>query len=108
MPHAEIKHSSDLEFDAQAIFQAIEDTINALDPKAGECKCRAYPTDSYHHSHILIEVSLLPKAHRDEAFTATLIDDLERTIKSHLRQQCYFSLLVAYSLKSYVTNEFVP
>jgi hypothetical protein len=107
MPHAELKHSSDLDFDAQAIFAAIEDTINARDPNAGECKCRAYPTDVYHHTHILISVSLLPKNHRDEAFTAALIRDLQAVIKAQLKQTCYFSLLVEYSLKTYVTNQHV-
>ncbi|MDA9008462.1 hypothetical protein N9K16_00720 [Alphaproteobacteria bacterium] len=107
MPHAELKYSSDLDFDAQAIFVAIEDTINARDPNAGECKCRAYPTDVYHHSHILISVSLLPKAHRDDAFTAALIKELESAIKVHLKQTCYFSLLVEYSLKTYITNQHV-
>ena len=105
MPHAELKHSSDLDFDAQAIFKTIEDTINDHDSGSGECKCRAYPSDSFHHSHLLVEVSLLPKPHRDEAFTAALLADLEQAIKAHLKQRCYFSLLVAYSLKSYVTNE---
>jgi hypothetical protein len=105
MPHAELKYSADLEIDAQAIFKTIEDTINEHDAGSGQCKCRAYPSAEFHHTHILISISMLPKPHRDDAFTEALINDLETKIKSRLEQNFFFSLLLEYSLKTYVTNE---
>jgi len=108
MPHAEIKYSSDLSIDAGKILRVIEERINLIDPGAGACKGRAYPAEVFHHSHILIEVSMLTKAHRGGDFTMRVRDDLELAIKQCLRQPCYFSLAINYSDEFYVTNTFVP
>ena len=108
MPHAEIKHSADLAFEADRLFAAIEDAINRHDPAAGECKCRAYPAATYRHTHMLVAITMLAKPNRNAAFTAAVMEDLERTIKAHLKQKCLFSLLVEYSPSTYVTNEHDP
>lgn len=108
MPHAELKYSSDLNIDAPAILRAIEATILRHDAGAGECKGRAYPTADFHHTHILISVSLLTKAHRDEEFTRNLLTDLERDIKAFIHQPCQFSLGISYSDTAYVTNLHQP
>lgn len=108
MPHVELKYSSDLRIDAGKMMALVEERINAHDPKAGECKGRAYPTDQFHHTHLLVEVGMLTKPHRDAAFTAAVRDDLERSIKACLSQRCYFSLGISYSDDVYITNEFVP
>ncbi|MBE1285686.1 MAG: hypothetical protein GJ676_20410 [Rhodobacteraceae bacterium] len=104
MPHAELKYSSDLAFDPVPMLAEIEATILEHDAGAGTCKGRAYPTDLYHHTHIIVSISLLPKAHRDAAFLKALSDDLEARIKTHLTQDCAFSLDLAFSGASYVTN----
>lgn len=104
MPHAEIKFSSDLKINFEKLFTTIEDTINQHDSSAGACKCRAYPADIYKHSHILIEISMLPKPHRNDDFTKKLAQDLEIEIKKHIKQECYFSFLLQYNLLCYVTN----
>ncbi len=108
MPHAELKYSSNLGIDARNILRLIEKLINDHDPKAGACKGRAYPTDIYHHTHLLVEISMLPKPHRDAAFTAKLRDDLERSIKACLIKRCKFSLAIIFSDQNYITNEFIP
>lgn len=108
MPHADLKYSSDLEFDAPEVLRAIEATINAHDSGAGVCKGRAYPAAVFHHTHLLVEVSLLTKPHRDAAFTRALRDDLEKAVKAHLRQRCYFSMAIHYSDDTYLTNVFEP
>ena len=108
MPHAELKFSSDLSFDAKHVLAVIEERINAHDPNAGACKGRAYPTARFHHTHLLVDISMLRKPHRDAAFTAALRDDLERSIKACLGQRCFFSLGISYSDDAYITNEFVP
>ena len=108
MPHAEIKYSTDLSIDAGKILRVIEERINQIDPAAGACKGRAYPAEVFHHSHILIEVSMLTKEHRDDEFTKRVRDALEAAIKQCPRQPCYFSLAINYSDEFYVTNTFVP
>ena len=70
MPHADLKYSPDLSFDPQAMFTAIEQTILAHDSGSGDCKCRSYPAEASNHTHLLIEISMLSKPHRDEAFHA--------------------------------------
>jgi hypothetical protein len=104
MPHAELKYSSDLNIDAPAMLREIEAVILEHDGGAGECKGRAYPTDLYHHTHIAMSVSLLPKAHRDAAFLQALLDDLEHRLKSRISQPCAFSLGLNFSGAAYVTN----
>lgn len=104
MPHAELKYSSDLDIDAPALLREIETTILAHDDSAGACKGRAYPTDQFHHTHIAISVSLLPKAHRDAAFLQALLDDLEQRLKARIAQPCAFSLGLNFSGAAYVTN----
>ncbi|MCB0309512.1 MAG: hypothetical protein KDD48_09085 [Bdellovibrionales bacterium] len=108
MPHAEINYSNDISIDFNKLFVAIENTINQLDPSAGICKCRAYPSATYRHTHVLVTVSLLIKSHRDEVFTQELMKALELTIKSHLKKTCYFSLLITYNPSQYITNHHNP
>ena len=104
MPHADVKCSSDLDLDFDAIFAAIEGTIQAHDAGSGDCKCRAYPTNIYRHTHVLINLAMLTKPHRDDAFTQNLMNDLEANIKALITQDCFFSLGLAYNDASYVTN----
>lgn len=107
MPHAELKHSQDLVFDAGDVFAAIEETIQRHDPGAGECKGRAYPSDRFRHSHMLVVITMLSKDHRDDAFTKALMADIEAEVKGRLHQDCFFSLLIEYSTSYYVTNTHV-
>ncbi|MEP2028097.1 MAG: hypothetical protein ABJI96_05245 [Paracoccaceae bacterium] len=104
MPHAELKYSNDLQIDAVVILAAIEQTILRHDAGSGECKGRAYPTDIFHHSHLILNLSMLKKAHRDSAFTAALMTDLEQIVKENIPQSCFFSFTLEYSKGTYVTN----
>jgi hypothetical protein len=104
MPHAELKYSSDLTLDAAAVFEVIEATILEHDGASGACKCRAYPTDGFRHTHMIVSVSLLAKPNRNAAFTAALLADLETRIKAQVHQRCFFSVMVEYSPSSYITN----
>jgi hypothetical protein len=108
MPHAELKFSNDLAIDAPAILASIEAVIQNHDAGSGDCKGRAYPAAEFHHTHLIAEISMLPKAHRDAAFMKALTSGLEATIKSHLTQPCFFSLMISFSLQNYVTNRFEP
>lgn len=108
MPHAELKYSSDLTLNAPALLRGIEQVIQRHDAGSGECKGRAYPTDIYHHSHCLLHVSMLTKAHRDNTFTQALLEDLKAEMKKHLRQKCFLSLGIAYSDDNYITTDHQP
>ena len=108
MPHTEIKYSSDMKFDAQAMMAGIETVLNQLDDTSGHCKGRAYPSETFLHTHILVEVHLLAKPHRDAAFTSRALDALEQEVKSHLSQACEFSLKLLYAPTAYVTHPFSP
>ena len=105
MPHADIKYSPNLRFEPQKIFAAIEDTINAHDSGAGDCKCRSYPAKNSNHTLLLIEVSMLTKPHRNHDFTIALRDAIETAVKVHLLQRCYFSLSITFTDDLYLTNE---
>jgi len=108
MPHADLKYSADLQIDAGLIMRRIEECINTHDAGAGACKGRAYGAEVFHHTHLLVEISLLPKPHRNAEFTIALRDDLEQVIKSCLNQPCAFSLALSYSDAFYITNRFEP
>ncbi|MEC4727223.1 hypothetical protein HWQ46_16885 [Shewanella sp. D64] len=104
MPHVEIKYSDNLDIDFDKIFDVVEAVINESDMSAGECKSRAYPCSQYKYPHILVTISLLTKPHRDKIFTQKLSEEIERSIKMHLKQSLYFSLNIEYSQSYYTTN----
>ena len=104
MPHAELKFSSDLRIDAVAILADIEQTLLRHDAGSGDCKWRAYSTDHYHHSHLIQQISLLTKPHRDEAFAAGLMVDLEQMVKTRIPKSCFFSFALGLNKGAYVTN----
>ena len=104
MPHADLKYSPDLSFDPQAMFTAIEHTILGHDSGSGDCKCRSYQAEASNHTHLLIEISMLSKLHRDEAFSLSLRDAIAAAVKRHLKQSCYISLAITYSDAMYLTE----
>ena len=104
MPHAELCYSADLEIDAEDILREIEAVLQHHDAGSGACKGRAYPAAVFHHSHMLVRLSLLTKPHRDAAFTEALMADLEQAVKAMIPQPCFFSLALEYSGAHYVTN----
>mgnify|MGYP003119144345 CR=1 FL=1 len=104
MPQADIKYSNDLNLDCTAILASIEETIKKHDQSSGACKGRAYKADHFHHTHIYVNLAMLPKPHRDKEFTKTLISDLEKMVKQHLTQSCHFSLNLEYTGEGYITN----
>lgn len=105
MPHADIKYSPNFQFEPQKVFAAIEDTINARHSGAGNCKYKSYPAKNSNHTHLLIEVSMLTKPHRNHDFTIALRDAIETAVKVHLHQRCYFSLSITFTDDLYLTNE---
>ncbi len=104
MPHVDIKYSTDLNLDMKSLFKLVEEIINGHDPASGLVKGRAYPAENYQHTHVLFEISMLTKPHREKAFTEKLMSDLEKQIKAQISQDCMFSLAINYSGPFYLTN----
>jgi len=105
MPHVEIKYSEDLALDHKALFNVIQKTINQFDSSAGACKSRAYPTDKYLHTHVLINVYLLTKDYRNDEFTKNLTEALLKEIKDIIKQPCFLSFELCYKGKNYITTK---
>ena len=108
MPHAELKYSSDLYLDASTVLAAVEQVILGHDSGSGDCKGRAYPAEVYHHTHCLLNVSMLTKPHRDAKFTNDLVQALKDELSKHLYKECYLSIGIDYSDDTYFTGQHVP
>lgn len=105
MPHCEIHYTADIKLDVELLFEAIESMINTVDPTAGACKSRAYQATQYKHSHVMINIWLLPKIHRDEKFSRMLLHNLEEYIQSKVASHCFVSLQLYYRDGNYLTRE---
>lgn len=109
MPQADFKYSADLTIDATALLAAVEETILGHDGGAGKCKGRAIPVSAFHHSHVILEVAMLEKPHRDDAFTKALLQKLEHTLEAYLPGPCEVALKVSYNpLTRYITKSYSP
>lgn len=104
MPHAELKYSADLEIDSAALLAGIEAIIQRHDAGSGDCKGRAYPAPVSHHRHMIVEVSLLPKAHRDKAFMDALRQDLAAYLEGEMPRPAWLSLNLSFSGDQYHTE----
>ena len=108
MPQADLKYTSDLTLDAPTILAAIEGTIADYDGAAGACKGRAFKVTEYHHTHVLVAISVLEKPHRDTAFMNGLALELEAAIKAYITAPCAFSLALSFLPNTYITNLHKP
>ena len=104
MPHAELKYSTDLDIDAGEILTQVEAMILRHDAGSGDCKGRAYPAAASHHRHVILEVSLLAKPHRDAGFVAALKSDLAAMLAGHLPRPCWVSVNLSFSGPCYHTE----
>jgi hypothetical protein len=108
MPHVDLKFTSDLNIDATAFLVAIETVIHGHDTSTGEVKGRAYPAEIFHHTHCLLEISMLTKSHRDDAYTQDLLSKLQTEMEQQLSQPCLLSLGIEYTDDNYITTAFTP
>jgi hypothetical protein len=105
MPHAELKYSAGLEIDAQDLLAGIEAILQRHDPGSGDCKGRAYPAPVSRHAHLIAEITMLRKPHRDAAFMAALREDIAGYLRQHLPRPCWMSLNMTFSGDTYLTEE---
>ncbi|WP_052071916.1 hypothetical protein [Sphingopyxis sp. MWB1] len=101
MPQADLYITGDQRIDAVAALQAVERTILALDPGAGACKGRAHSIADYHHSHMLLSLSTLPKPHRDDAFADTLATNLAAALQPHTAPGASLHIHIRFDLTHY-------
>lgn len=104
MPQADLLYSADLDLDAPAILAAVEAVIAAHDAGAGDCKGRAYPASSFHHSHVTLRVAMLDKPHRDDAFMSALLAAIEAEVKVRITQPCACAVELRFVSKHYSTG----
>jgi len=104
MPHAALKYSAGLDIDAPALLARIEGVMQAHDPGSGDCKGRAYPAAHAYHDHLLLEISMLPKAHRDDAFLDALRAGLAEALRPVLPRPCWLSIELRFSGRHYLTE----
>lgn len=104
MPQCDLKYSADLPLDATALLQSIEDVFAKHDDTAGDCKGRAWPAALFLHDHLLAEITLLRKPHRDAAFMERLEADLFACLKRAAPKGCWVSMTVSFAPDNYRTE----
>jgi hypothetical protein len=104
MPQLDLKYSASLNLDVTELFSVVEKTLIQLDGSAGHCKCRAYPSDQYQHTHILCQVSILNKPHRDESFMQECLLQLEKVIAQFIPKGCHYAVELKFSSEYYSTH----
>ena len=105
MPQADLKYSGDVKFDTIKLLADIEALILRHDSGAGACKGRAYPAQAFHHSHVLLEVGVLDKPHRDKAFMQALLDDLTALLDAALPKGTERAVSLKFALEHYETGQ---
>lgn len=101
MPQADLFYSSDQSLDAADLLSTIEAEIARFDESSGLCKGRAYKVADYHHSHILLRLSMLPKSHRDDAFAKELSEKLVAVLQRSATAPCSVNVQVRFDLVHY-------
>lgn len=101
MPHIEIHYTQDIALDTHNLSKKLEHTIKSLDATVGGCKSRAYATTEFNASHIIINIWLLKKPHRDEQYNKHFLDEVGKTIKENIPAHYHTSLQLYYRDENY-------
>lgn len=72
MPHADLFYTKGHNVKGAEVLAQLEDVLRGFDAGASNCKGRAHLVEDFHHDHIHLKLSLLPKAHRDAAWAQEL------------------------------------
>lgn len=105
MPQADLKYSADLSLDVPNLLAEIEALILRHDAGAGACKGRAYPAEIAHHSHVLLEVQVLDKPHRDQVFMAGLLAELVDLLDAVLPKGTERAVSLGFAELFYATGQ---
>ena len=105
MPQVSLFYSNNISIETKPLFKAIEATISQLDSGAGACKSRAYPCQEYQHSHILLKVLFMKKAHRNKAFMESCLTKIEDCVMKYIPENCYYSIAVDFLSEHYISKK---
>jgi hypothetical protein len=105
MPQLDLKYSASLNLDTQAIFKAVEAVLQNQDSSAGECKCRAYPAKEALHTHVLLQVAVLRKPHRDHAFMQSWQVSLTSLLAGYVPVECHYAVELSFASDYYSTRQ---
>lgn len=101
MPQADLFFTADQTLAAVDTLRSIEAAISGMDATAGACKGRAHRVADFHHSHVLLRLSMLPKDHRDAAFAAELGKRLAAVLHEVVTADCAINVQVCFDLVHY-------
>jgi hypothetical protein len=96
MPQADLSYSAEITLDARAFLAHVEDIISAHDSGAGACKGRAQALDVTHHTHILLRLRMLKKAHRDDEFLQGLLAALQSGLRPLVPGACILGIEIGF------------
>ena len=106
MPQIDVSYTSDLSIDGVLILKTLQNALKSADSGTGVCKGRVHAIEVFLSSHLHIDVQVLRKPHRDEAFMLDLADALKSAIEPLLKQPCELTLAVRYLPPAYITGHF--
>lgn len=101
MPQADLFFTADQTIAAVDTLRSIEAAISAMDVTAGACKGRAHRVADFHHSHVLLRLSMLPKDYRDAAFATELGKRLAAVLQEAVSAECAINVQVRFDLFHY-------
>lgn len=108
MPHAELKYSSDLDFDARKLLTDIEALLQEIDANSGPCKGRAYPAAVFNHTHVLINVQLFAAKNRGLDFVENALARIKALAESAVAKPCFITVELTFSPLGYTTGKYDP
>lgn len=96
MPQADLSYSAQLPIDPTTLLSKVELVIAAHDTTSGDCKGRAHALEVTHHEHILLQVRMLNKPHRDDTFMQTLLTALQTELRALIPTPCILGVELGF------------
>lgn len=66
---------------------------------------KAYMVSDYLHSHVILSIKVLCKAHRDDKFMRALLGQIEMVITPVLPRDCFYSIDLDFVGDYYLTSK---
>lgn len=104
MPQADLYVTADQNVPGAEMLAAIEDVIAGFDSGAGACKGRLHVVEVYHHSHVLLRLSMLPKDYRDGDYAKELGKRLAEVIRPCGVSPCAMGVNISFDLVNYTST----
>lgn len=101
MPQADLHYTADQSLNAPALLAEIERIIHANDDTSGYCKGRGHRIEAFHHSHLLLRLSMLPKPHRDADYARDLGAKLATALQTQATAPCAVNVQIRFDLEHY-------